>query len=129
VQTLIKRNFEMTSNTIEHKVPAKIANLVNIKAEDYKIVEVVGTGVTDYYPSLDDNGNKMSCMDYTLDEILAAKVHRQRLTVRLLIEGNAVSAETFITNFTGFDCLAIGPNHVDVYVPLMAQENKEPKKQ
>lgn len=111
------------TNTIEHKIPVKIVNLVNIQASDYKILEVVGTGVTDYYPSIDKDGNRMSCADYSFEEILAAKVRRQRLTVRLRVEGNAVSAESFISSFTGYKSMAISQDHIDVYVPVMGQED------
>ena len=108
------------ANSIEHKIPARINNLIYIQGPDYKILQVVGTGVTDYYPSINKNGNHMSLNDYSFEEMLAAKIHKQRLTVRLLVKGNAVSAEIYIKSI-GYDCLAISPDHVDVYVPLMAQ--------
>jgi len=111
------------ANSIEHNVPAKITNLVRIQGQGYKIVQVVGTGVTDHYPSLDKDGKRMSCMDYSWEELLAAKVHKQRLTVRVLVEGNAISAERFITSFTGYDCRAISPEYVDIYVPIMGQKS------
>lgn len=107
------------SNTIEHKIPTEIVNLVNTQAPNHKILGVVGTGITEYYPSIDKDGNQMSCADYTFEELLAAKVCRQRLTVRLRVEGNAVSAEEFIKQLTGYDSMAISDDYVDVYVPLM----------
>ncbi len=107
------------ANAIEHKVPASITNLVNVQAEDYKIIKVLGTGVTDYYPSIGKDGKPMSVSDHSLDEIIAAKVHRQRLTVRLLVEGNAVMAEQFIQSLTGYKCMAISKDCVDVYVLMM----------
>lgn len=110
------------ANTIEHKIPAKIVNLVNIHASDYKILEVVGTGTTDYYPCIDKDGNQMSLADYSFEEMLSAKVHRQGLTVTLLVEGNVVSAARFIRQFTGYKSTAISLDHVDVDVPWAKTE-------
>jgi len=107
------------TNTIEHKVPAKIARLVHSGTPDYRIVSIAGTGVTEYWPSIDADGRPMSMIDHTIDEMLAAKCRRERLTVRLEIDGNAVMAEDMVRTVTGYDCLAISPGHVDVFVPLM----------
>lgn len=111
------------ANTVEHKVPKKIKHLLNIKHPEYKVLSIVGTGVTDYYPALDKDGNTMSMMDYTIDEIMAAKVKRQRLTVRLQIDGNGVMLEDYIRSALGYDAMSISPGYVDIYVPLMGLNN------
>lgn len=110
------------TNTIEHKVPSRIKNLVHIKHPEYKVVSIVGTGVTDYYPALDKNGKKMSMLDYTIDEIMAAKVKRQRLTVRVQVDGNGVMLEEYVQSALGYDAMSISPEYVDIYVPLMGAE-------
>lgn len=108
------------ANTIEHKIPKKIKSLLNVQSGEFGQVKIVGTGATDYYPSLDENGNQMSVADYSMEEILAAKVKRQRLTVRLSVEGNAAALEGYVRNVLGYDAMAIADGFVDVYVPLMA---------
>lgn len=38
------------ANSVEHKVPLKIQNLSLIQHPDYRVMGVVGTGVTEYFP-------------------------------------------------------------------------------
>lgn len=106
-------------NSIEHKIPGEIKSLINIKHPEYKVLEIVGTGVTKYYPSLDKDGKKMSMLDYSIDEIMAAKVERQRLTVRLKVEGNGIMLEEYVATELGYDALSISNDYVDIYVPIM----------
>jgi len=65
----------------------------------------------------------MSMIDHTIDEMLAAKCRRERLTVRLEVDGNAVMAEDMVRTVAGYECLAVSPTHVDVYVPVMPITN------
>jgi hypothetical protein len=103
-------------NTIEHDIPKTISNLINCEVENghcsFAILSIEGTGNTKYYPSIKD-GKELTFSD---TDYFKNKVERERLTVRLVISGNAVSAENYIKEKTGLNASAIDACLVDVYI-------------
>lgn len=47
------------------------------------------------------------------------KIERQRKTLPLVVSGNAVSAEHYLTQL-GIHCLAVGPTTVECYIEEVA---------
>lgn len=81
----------------------------------FKILGEEGRGETPYYPAVVD-GVEKSYSDFpNLDDYFAAKVKRTRLTIRLTVSGNAVSAEEAVRSALGCHAMATGPTTVDVY--------------
>jgi hypothetical protein len=108
------------ANTIEHKIPKKIQGLVGKESGHdgafFAIVGIEGTGETSYWPSYDDDGTELSPVGPKgLDYYLAHKREVKRMAVRLIVSGNAVSAESYAREATGCMASAIGPNTVDVF--------------
>ncbi len=108
------------ANTIEHEIPPVVQGLVGKEGGKdstfFAILGIEGTGETSYWPAVDDDGTELSPSGPKgLDYYLAHKVERKRMTIRLVVSGNAVSAESFVRAETGMMASAIGPNTVDVY--------------
>lgn len=81
----------------------------------FKILGEEGRGETAYYPAV-VNGIEKSYSDFpSIDDYFAAKVKRTRLTIRLTVAGNAVSAEEAVRSALGCHAMANGPTTVDVY--------------
>lgn len=77
----------------------------------YKILTEEGRGKTKYYPSLKDG----KALHYDDPNYWQYKTERERETVRLIVAGNPVSAESELAR-RGYRALAIGPTTLDVYV-------------
>jgi len=82
----------------------------------WEVVAVAQPFSSKYYPAVVD-GQVKSYFDFgSLDEYVAAKAERRRVTVRLTIAGNPVAAEEEIRARTGKQCLSTTPNSLDIYV-------------
>lgn len=96
-------------------------NLVGLKggsdATFWEVVAVSKPHSTKYWPAMDEQGNEKSYFDFsTLEAYAAAKVERRRVTVSLTIAGNPIAAEDEIKQRTGKNCMAVGPNTLQIYV-------------
>jgi hypothetical protein len=96
-------------------------NLIGLKGgSDACYWEVVGVSQphsTKYWPAVDEEGNEKSYFDFPDPESWnAARIEKRRVTVSLTILGNPVAAEDEIERVTGKNCLAIGPNTLEIYV-------------
>lgn len=81
----------------------------------FKILAEEGRGESPYYPAI-VNGVEKSYSDFDdIDDYFAAKVKRTRLTIRLTVSGNAVSAEEAVRSGLGCHAISAGPTTVDVY--------------
>lgn len=80
----------------------------------FEILAVEGEGETAYYPCVID-GREVAWSEVDFDIYVANKVKRIRRTVRLVVAGNAVSAEDVVRGILNCNAIAIGPASLDVY--------------
>lgn len=80
----------------------------------FEVLGVEGEGETAYYPCVID-GREVMWSEVDFDTYMANKVKRIRRTVRLVVAGNAVSAEDVVRGILNCNALAIGPTSLDVY--------------
>ena len=111
------------SNSIEHKIPEYINNIIGTESGDpehgtwFKISDVSGTGETENYPSITPDGQRLS---YDHPDYWINKKTVIVQTIRIKIIGNAVSAESWIRdNFELYGIndklLAISSDCIDIY--------------
>lgn len=81
----------------------------------FKVLAEEGRGVSKYYPAVVDGVERGWSEFRSLDDYLAAKVERERTTIRLTVAGNPVVAEDAISQLLGCKALAASPTTVDVY--------------
>jgi hypothetical protein len=81
----------------------------------FKVLAESGRGTSKYYPAVVDGVERGWSEFRSLDDYLAAKVERERETIRLTVAGNPVVAEDAISQLLGCKVLAAGPATVDVY--------------
>lgn len=81
----------------------------------FKVLAEEGRGQSKYYPAV-VNGIERGWSEFkSFDDYLAAKVERERETIRLTVAGNPVVAEEAISRILGCKALATTPTTVDVY--------------
>lgn len=81
----------------------------------FKVLAEQERGKSKYYPAV-VNGIEKGWSEFkSLDDYLAAKVERERETIRLTVAGNPVVAEEAISRTLGCKAFAIAPTTVDVY--------------
>ena len=80
----------------------------------FEILAVENEGETEYYPCIID-GRQVMWSEVDFNTYMANKVKRIRRTVRLVVAGNAVSAEDVVRGILNCNALAIGPTSLDVY--------------
>ena len=81
----------------------------------FKVLVESGRGKSKYYPAVVDGVEKGWSEFASLDEYLAAKVERERETIRLTVAGNPVVAEEAIARILGRKAMSTSPTTVDVY--------------
>lgn len=81
----------------------------------FRVLSEEGRGTTKYYPAIVDGEEVPWSYFRRLEDYLAHKVERERETIRLTVEGNAIVAEEAISMALGCKALAISPTTVDVY--------------
>lgn len=81
----------------------------------FRVLAEEGRGKTKYYPAIVDGVEMPYSAFASLDDYLAAKVSRERETIRLVVAGNAVMAEDAVSRVLGVKAIAIGPTSVDVH--------------
>lgn len=81
----------------------------------FKILAEEGRGKSKYYPAVIDGVERSWSEFASLDDYLAAKVERERETIRLTVAGNPVVAEEAISKTLGVKAIATTPTSVDVY--------------
>jgi len=81
----------------------------------YEILGIEGEGMTEHYPSIGPDGEEIQFELGKTEEYMKHKTKRQRYTVRLVVAGNAVSAEGWLKR-QGWKAFAIGATQVDLYV-------------
>lgn len=91
----------------------------------FKVLAEEGRGKTKYYPAIVDGVEMPYSAFASIDDYLAAKVMRERETIRLVVTGNAVMAEDAVSRVLGVKAIAIGPTSVDVHPdePLVDASN------
>lgn len=90
----------------------------------FHVLQEEGRGETSYYPAIVD-GREASWTEFkSWKDFAAHQVERTRQTIRLVVAGNPVAAETAVSGILGCKCLACSPNTIDVYPdqPLMTPE-------
>jgi len=88
----------------------------------FRVLAEEGRGMTKYFPAVKD-GVELGFSEFdSLDDYLAHKVERERMTIRLTVAGNAVAAEDAIMRVLGCQALAASPTTVDVYPEQSAVE-------
>lgn len=81
----------------------------------FKVTGETGRGTTKYFPAI-VNGVEVPWSRFaSLDDYLAHKVVRERETIEVSVEGNAVVAEEAIALALGCQCLATTPASVDIF--------------
>lgn len=81
----------------------------------FKVLAESGRGKSKYYPAIVD-GVEMGWSKFdSLDDYFAAKVERERETIRLTVAGNPVVAEEAIARTLKRKALSTSPTTVDVY--------------
>jgi hypothetical protein len=81
----------------------------------FRILAEQERGESTYYPAIKD-GRIAGWAEFgTLNEYMAHKEPRTRMTIRLIVAGNPIAAEDVISAALGCKCFAIGPNTLDVY--------------
>lgn len=81
----------------------------------FKVLAESGRGKSKYYPAIVNGVEKGWSEFKSLDDYLAAKVERERETIRLTVAGNPVVAEEAIARTLGCKTMANSPTTVDVY--------------
>jgi len=96
-----------------------VPNLVGLKggkdATYWEILSEMERGTTKYWPAVVDGEERPYSSFPSIDEWHAARVERERSTIRLLVAGNPVSAEQALKQL-GYNCLSTAPNTLDVYI-------------
>ena len=82
----------------------------------WEVIDVSEPFSSKYWPAIVDGKEKMWSDFPDIDSYFAVKQERRRVTVRLTIVGNPISAEDEITRRTGKRCLATTPNTLEIYV-------------
>jgi hypothetical protein len=80
----------------------------------FEILAIEGEGETAYYPCVID-GREVRWSEVDFATYMANKVPRTKITVRLVVAGNAVAAEDVVRGILGCNAVAIGPASLDVY--------------
>ena len=99
-----------------------LENLIGLKGGRdetfFEILAVQGRGKTKYWPAIKD-GKELSLTEtygkMSLEEYFSYKVERERETVRFLVAGNPISAESALRE-KGYCALSTTPTTVDIYV-------------
>lgn len=81
----------------------------------FKVLAEQGRGKSKYYPAVVDGIERGWSEFKSLDDYLAAKVERERETIRLTVAGNPVVAEEAIARALGCKATSTSPTTVDVY--------------
>lgn len=81
----------------------------------FKVLAEQERGKSKYYPAVVNGVEKGWSEFKSLDDYLAAKVERERETIRLTVAGNPVVAEEAIARILGCKALSNSPTTVDVY--------------
>lgn len=81
----------------------------------FKVLTEEGRGSSKYYPAIVDGVERGWSEFASLDDYLAAKVERERETIRLAVAGNPVVAEEAIARMLGCKAFSTTPTTVDVY--------------
>lgn len=81
----------------------------------FKVLAESGRGKSKYYPAIVNGVEKGWSEFKSLDDYLAAKVERERETIRLTVAGNPVVAEEAIARILNCKAIATTPTTVDVY--------------
>lgn len=83
----------------------------------FKVLGEKGRGKTARYPAVDADGNEIPWHSFkgTFDEYMALKVKREQETIRLVVAGNPVSAESAIEDVLGCVAFSTSSNTVDIY--------------
>jgi len=95
-----------------------LENLIGLKggrdATFFEILGEQGRGMTKYYPFVKD-GRELSLAEAAYEQDMSLKVERERFTIRLLVAGNPISAESALRE-KGYYALSTTPTTVDIYV-------------
>lgn len=91
----------------------------------FKVLAEEERGKTKYYPAIVDGVEMPYSAFADIDDYLAAKVERERETIRLTVAGNPVMAEDAISRILGCKAIAASPTTVDVHPgePLVDTSN------
>lgn len=81
----------------------------------FKVLGESWRGNTKYYPAVVDGVERGWSEFSSIDDYLAAKVERERETIRLTVAGNPVVAEDAISRLLGCKALATTPTSIEVY--------------
>lgn len=87
-----------------------------VNATYWEVVNIGEPYSSKYWPAIVDGQEKMWTDFPDIEDYLAAKQERRRVTVTLTIAGNPIAAEQTIIEVTGKRCLATTPNSLDIYV-------------
>jgi hypothetical protein len=81
----------------------------------WEILGIAGEGETEYYPSIGADGQEIPYRLGHDAEYWAHKTRRTRRTVRLIVAGNPISAESYCKDL-GYRCFAASATTLDIYV-------------
>lgn len=81
----------------------------------WEILSEIERGTTKYWPAIVDGEERPYSSFASIDEWHAARVERERMTVRLLVAGNPIAAESALKE-QGYRCLATAPNTLEIYI-------------
>lgn len=81
----------------------------------FKVLAEEWRGVSKYYPAIVGGVERGWSTFKSLDEYLAAKVEKDRETIRLTVAGNPVVAEEAIARILNCKTSSVTPTSVDVY--------------
>lgn len=81
----------------------------------FEILGIEGEGMSNYFPSIDENGQEIPYTFANEKAYWQHKTKRSRYTVRFTVAGNTVSAESALRE-EGWTCSACDSTAVDVYV-------------
>lgn len=85
---------------------------------EWKVIAIVEKGRTTFYPALINENERLWSSFRFLEEYMANRVERERMIIRVLIEGNLEAAERAIREMTGYECCATERYTLDIYIPI-----------
>ena len=108
----------------DQSIVALIGKSGGHNATYFEIVGIAGEGMTQHFPSIDAEGREIPYSFENEAVYWKNKTKRQRYTVRLIVAGNGVSAESALKDL-GWTCFATGTESVDLYVDPSLVQNAD----